>query len=157
VPAIGVIDHRDPLQADRMWALQQASYAVEAELIGFSEIPPLLEDVEAILHLDLVILGATDHGDLVGIVGYQREAGCVDIDRFAVHPTYFRRGYGRALIEALHVREQDAAQFTVSTGADNLPAVALYGALDYVLVSEETSLGIRIAHFVRHAPVATYP
>lgn len=60
-----------------------------------------------------------DCGDLVGILGYTRKAASVDIDRVAVHPTYFRRGCGRELIETVHAREEDAEQFTVSTGADN--------------------------------------
>ncbi len=140
-----------------MWDLQQASYAVEADLIGCAEIPPLLEGVRAITQLDLTILGVTERGDLVGIVGYRREAESVDIDRLAVHPAQFRRGYGRKLIEAVHVREESAEQFMVSTGADNLPAIALYGALGYRLVGEETSQGIRIAHFIRRPPVATGP
>jgi ribosomal protein S18 acetylase RimI-like enzyme len=149
VAAFDVIDHRDLSQAQRLWDLQQSSYAVEAHLIGFAHIPPLLEGVRAITHLDLTILGATEHEDLVGIVGYRREAASVDIDRLAVHPARFRRGFGRKLIEAVHAREASAEQFTVSTGADNLPAIALYGALGYRLIGEETSQGIRVVQFVR--------
>jgi GNAT superfamily N-acetyltransferase len=123
VSAFSVIDHHDPSYADRIWDLQQASYAVEADLIGCAEIPPLLEGVRAVTQLDLTILGATERGDLVGIVGYRREAENVDIDRLAVHPAQFRRGYGRKLIEAVHAREESAEQFMVSTGADDLPAL----------------------------------
>ena len=37
--------------ARRIRELQRASYAVEAELIGFNKIPPLVEEVEDVTNL----------------------------------------------------------------------------------------------------------
>lgn len=111
--------------------LQRASYAVEAELIGFTDMPPLVELDEQVRHLNLTILGAREDDELVGILGYRRTAGVVEIERLAVHPSRFRQGLAGSLIAALHEREADARRFEVSTGAANIPAIALYTRLGY--------------------------
>jgi ribosomal protein S18 acetylase RimI-like enzyme len=149
VPAIVVLDHVEPGLAARIAGLQRASYSVEAELIGFGEIPPLRETPAAVARLDLTILGALEHGDLVGILGYRRFRDLVDIDRLAVHPSSFRRGVARSLIEELHAREVDAARFEVSTGADNEPAIAFYREMGYRLERDEVISSLRIVHLAR--------
>jgi ribosomal protein S18 acetylase RimI-like enzyme len=149
VPAIVVLDHVEPGLAARIAGLQRASYTVEAELIGFGEIPPLRETPAEVARLDLTILGALEHGDLVGILGYRRFRDLVDIDRLAVHPSSFRRGVARSLIEELHAREVDAARFEVSTGADNGPAIAFYREMGYRLERDEVISSLRIVHLAR--------
>lgn len=134
------VDHRDPAVAARLLALQRAAYAVEAELIGFDGIPPLHEPLAALMATELVWLGAVEGDELVGAVAYQRAGGTVDLDRLVIAPRAFRRGHGRALVEAVLAREPAAERFTVSTGSRNLPARRLYQAL-----------GFRV---VRHRPVA---
>lgn len=50
VPVV-VLEHRDRVMARRIRELQRASYAVEAELIGFNQMPPLVEEVEDVTNL----------------------------------------------------------------------------------------------------------
>lgn len=143
------IDHRDPDLALRVRDLQRVAYRIEAELIGYDRMPPLREEVTDILRLDLTILGAMEGASLIGVLGYVRVSGTVDIDRLAVEPARFRRGVGRMLLDGLHLRESDASRFEVSTGAANRPAIALYEAMGYRLTSEEISHDVRLAHFAR--------
>jgi ribosomal protein S18 acetylase RimI-like enzyme len=148
--AVVVLDLRDPGTAASVVKLQRASYGVEADLIGYSDLPPLLETTEQVAHLDLTVLGALTERQLLGILGYRRTSGTVEIDRLAVHPSCFRQGFARSLIRELHRREVDAARFEVSTGAENLPAVACYTRLGYRREGDEVlPMGLTIAHFAR--------
>ena len=99
--------------------------------------------------LNLTMLGAFEDGQLAGILGYQRTADVVHVDRVAVSTTHFRRGIGRSLLEALHERESTAIRFEVSTGSANPAAIALYTGAGYRPVQEETLGGINIVHFER--------
>ena len=144
-----VLEHRDRGVARRIRDVQRASYAVEAKLIGFDQMPGLVEDVEDVTNLTLTILGSLDESELQGLLGYARIGDVVGIDRLAVHPAWFRRGTGRSLMEALHLREADASRFEVSTGADNCPAIFLYRRLGYEPVGSESKQGVRLMHFAR--------
>jgi ribosomal protein S18 acetylase RimI-like enzyme len=147
---ISVLDHRDPGVAEEVVAVQRAAYAVEAELIGFDDLPPLREEPEALAEADLLVLGAHDGPDLVGVLGYERDGDVVEIDRLAVRPAAFRRGVARSLLDDLHTREGPDARFAVSTGAANEPAIALYRSLGYLWVADEPlAVGITVSRFVR--------
>jgi ribosomal protein S18 acetylase RimI-like enzyme len=149
VALVVVLDHRDAGVAARIRDLQRASYRVEADLIGFDKMPPLLEDVEDIARLKLTVLGAVERHEVLGVLGYSRDDGIVDIDRLAVDPTHFRRGVGRMLLDALHRRESDADRFEVSTGADNEPAIGLYRVMGYEPTHGEISAGVNLVHLAR--------
>ncbi len=145
-----VLDQTDPGTASLVVALQQASYAVEAGLIGYSRIPPLLETVSDVSRLDVTMLGAMDEGELTALLGYRRLGDRVDIDRLAAHPSRFRRGLARLLLHEVHHRESDAERFDVTTGAENLPAVALYLTMGYRRLPDRAQAGgLTIARFRR--------
>lgn len=108
--------------------------------------PGLIESPADVAALDLTILGTFDDGQLVGMLGYQRIADVVDVDRVAVRTAHFRRGIGRRLLEALRRQESTAIRFEVSTGTANPAAVALCTGAGYRLVQEETLAGINVVH-----------
>ena len=144
------VDHRAPEVAAELMAIQRAAYRVEAELIGYQGLPGLVEGPADIAVLDLVVLTVhDDDGALLGLVGYERDEGVVDIDRLAVDPAAFRRGVGRALVDAVHDREADASYFKVSTGSDNTPAVALYTSMGYRPVGSKVIEGCPVTRFAR--------
>lgn len=119
--------------AARVVEIQRAAYAVEADLIGYDAIPPLRETVADVLERSqLEWIGAFVGETLVGIVAWTGDGDAVDIDRLAVDPAFARRGYGRRMLEAL----PDAPLTTVSTGAANGPARALYEVLQYSVVDQ---------------------
>ncbi|NOV02442.1 GNAT family N-acetyltransferase [Paenibacillus planticolens] len=119
-------------------ALQIASYRVEADLIGFDDIPPLKDGIQSIREAEETFYGyyvqEADERKLVGAISYSREGCVITICRMMVHPNFFRRGIARALLQhILQEQENNGAQlFVVSTGTDNLPAIQLYQSFDFI-------------------------
>jgi ribosomal protein S18 acetylase RimI-like enzyme len=149
VITVRTLDHRDVETSRSIVALQKPSYAVEAALIGYDQMPGLIESPADVAALNLTMLGAFEDGELVGIVGYQRTVDVVDVDRVAVSTAHFRKGIGHSLLAALHERESAAIRFEVSTGSANPAAIALYNRAGYRIVHQETLSGIDITHLER--------
>ncbi|WNR45496.1 GNAT family N-acetyltransferase [Paenibacillus roseipurpureus] len=115
-------------------SLQMASYRVEAELIGFDNIPPLKDGILSIRESQETFYGfyvedmEPDKKTLAGAISFEREGTVVTICRMMVHPHFFRRGIARTLLQHI-LKEQEglgATRFIVSTGSANTPAVCLY-------------------------------
>ena len=123
---VAELDLGDDQTLERLVALQRASYAVEAELIGAAELPPMRETPAELRASRETFLGAHRGGRLVGAVSFKRAGGTVDIHRLVVDPGAFRGGVATALLDALEAREAGATHWTVGTGAANAPARALY-------------------------------
>lgn len=129
------VDHRDAALATVIVRIQQRAYAVEADLIRFAAIPNLRESATDVQHLDLTFAAAFDDGQMAGFVGYRRDEDVVDIDRLAVDPVAFRRGVATAMLRFVIDRE-GSADYLVSTGRTNTPAVKLYESLGFRPVAE---------------------
>jgi len=123
---VAELDLGDDATLERLVELQRASYAVEAELIGAAELPPMRETAGELRCCGERFLGARDEGELVGAISFRRAGGTVDIHRLVVDPAAFRRGVATALLDALDACQADATHWTVGTGAANGPARALY-------------------------------
>lgn len=108
--------------------LQKVSYRIEADLIGFDNIPPLHDTVDIISETEETFYGLYIEEKLAGIVSYMVEGGVFDIYRMAVHPNYFRKGIGDRLLTYMLKIGQDefVEKFVVSTGMKNEPAKQLY-------------------------------
>lgn len=141
------LDLTDATTARAVHRIGLRSYAVEAALIGSDAIPALHETVADVRALPLRWLGAHVAGVLAGFVAWTREDGVVDVDRLCVDPDFFRRGLARRLVGAVLDLGDPV---TVSTGADNAPAVALYEGMGFARVGTvEPEPGLRLALF-RH-------
>ncbi|MDW3220065.1 MAG: GNAT family N-acetyltransferase [Acidimicrobiales bacterium] len=141
------IDPADDQLTDRIVEIQRAAYTVEAELIGFDRIPVLQETAADVRHQrGLTWLGAFVDDALAGVIAWTQDGDTVDIDRLAIDPAFARRGLGRGLVRAVPA----ARETTVSTGAANAPAVALYVGEGFTR-GEDTELapGVFMAHFRR--------
>ena len=123
---VAELDLGDDETLDRLVALQRASYAVEAQLIGAAELPPMRETPAELRATRETFLGARRGGRLVGAISFKRAGGTVDIHRLVVDPGAFRGGVATALLDALEAREAGATHWTVGTGAANAPARTLY-------------------------------
>jgi GNAT superfamily N-acetyltransferase len=138
------LDLGDDATLVRLVALQRASYAVEAQLIGADALPPMAEPPEQLRACGETFLGARRDGRLVGAVSFRRAGGTVDVHRLVVDPSAFREGVATALLEALETRNRDATHWTVGTGAANAPARALYERRGFAVTEErEVPGGIR--------------
>lgn len=98
-----------------------------------------------------MLLGFTEEGILHGLLGFERIGDVVDIDRLAVHPSAFRRGIAKALLDDLHRRQADASRFDVSTATGNRPALALYERMGYRIRRTSTIAGLDIVYLSRTA------
>ncbi|MGZ2356857.1 GNAT family N-acetyltransferase [Streptomyces sp. 372A] len=148
------LDLADPGTLRQLWDLQRASYAVEARLIGFDGLPPLHESLEQLRACDESFLGVREESELVGAVGWARlPNGALDICRLVVHPVAHRRGIATVLLDALDSIEP-AQLAVVSTGAANLPALALYRRRGFVPVGErQVAPGLTITELERRGSV----
>jgi len=106
-------------------AVQHAAYEVEAELIGYPQLPPLHETLEALQATPEELWLCEEGGELCGAVGLEQHPDELVIARLFVAPAFFRRGVGSALV-AQALARADGRPVRVGTGARNLPALALY-------------------------------
>ncbi len=127
-----------------MVELQRAAYAVEADLIDFDRIPPMLETVDDVLAVDVRWIGAFVGDDLTAGLGFVDGVGHRLIDRLFVDPDHARTGMGRALVTAA----LKPPLVAVSTGTANYPAVALYEELGFERQDERgIAQGVTITGF----------
>ena len=121
------LDLSDPDTLRRLRDLQRASYAVEAELMGFDGIPALHESLEELRDCGESFLGLDDETGLAGAVSWVRlQDGTLDICRLMRIPARaHRRGIATALLDALD-RAEPAWRAVVSTGTANHPALAVF-------------------------------
>ncbi|WRZ88379.1 GNAT family N-acetyltransferase [Streptomyces sp. NBC_01007] len=145
------LDLAEEATAAAVHRIGRRAYAVEADLIGFDGIPALRESVEEMRARPLRWLGAmTDDGEVAAFVAWQRLVGedTLDIDRVCVDPVRFRRGLASGLLGHLLTDLVPGGHVLVSTGADNLPAVALYERLGFSREGTvEPAPGLRVAQF----------
>ena len=147
------LDLTDEAIARSVLALQRASYAVEAALIGSVDIPQLTETLEELRAAGLDWLGAFDETGLTGAVSWRfTDDGTVDIHRLVVAPRAFRRGIASALLDELDARFPGRPTL-VSTGRDNGPALELYRRRGFTVAREREAIpGLWIAELSRGRP-----
>lgn len=133
---IQLLDNKNLDTAERILALQKASYQVEADLIGFPKLPPMLENTEDIMNSQEIYYGYLVDGVLAGILSYIIEEDVLDIYKVAVHPNFFKRGIARQLLQKIEQTE-GIDRITVSTGLKNTPAVNLYTSMGFCKVQEK--------------------
>lgn len=118
--------------AQRMWQLQQAAYRIEAERIGWPDLPPLRESAEELMECGETFYAAMLAGDLAGAVSFKKVGQTLDIHRMVVDPKHFRKGIASNLLVHLEKANPEAGSIIVSTAARNEPAIKLYQRHGYV-------------------------
>ncbi len=117
--------------AARIHAVQAAAYRQEADLLGVAYFPPLDRTAEDIAASTDLYFGAVVGGELLGVISLERRsAEEAVISSLTVEPSVQRRGLGRALV-AVAASHAHYDRLWVSTGAKNLPALALYRRLGF--------------------------
>lgn len=143
---------QDELTLDDLWSLQHKAYRLEAEIIGFRDIPPLLETREMLSRVKEEFYGCLDDTEeLLGAVAVMEEApGKLTVTRMMVSPEHFRQGVAGRLLEYIFDHYAQMEQFIVSTGKLNLPAVKLYTKHGFVPVqAEEVAPGVELLELHR--------
>lgn len=141
------LDNIDKRTAEEIYELQQASYKIEAGLIGFEKLPPLLESPDDIRHSEEIFIGYYSNEKLAGLISYKLINGTLDIHKLAVHPDYFKRGIAKQLLARVE-SIQGIKDVIVCTGFKNTPAVGLYSKLGFTETgTQEVAEGIYIICF----------
>ena len=134
-----LIDIQNDDLAQQVLAVQRPSYQIESRLIEYPNLPPLLETVADLQNCDETFVGYWLDGQLAGVLSYEQREEGIHIDRLVVHPHYFRRGIGRALLRWLETAVfPPPNHITVSTATKNQPAIQLYQAQGYTIVQYTT-------------------
>jgi ribosomal protein S18 acetylase RimI-like enzyme len=152
------LDITDWALAEQVLKVQLPAYRVEADLIGFDGIPALKDTVQTLAACGETFMGYFEEGGLAGAVSYKEmppvdgEPIIIDIHRLVVHPAFFRKGIGTALLRhLLDQYEKRAALFIVRTGARNIPAKLLYTGMGFVDMGDmEVAPGIMLTRLEKH-------
>lgn len=146
------LDLQDQSIVSELWSLQHKAYRLEAELIGFQEIPPLLETREMLSRAQEDFYGCFDDDEeLAGAIAVVEESpGTLTVTRMMVSPEHFRQGIAGSLLEFIFTANPGIEQFIVSTGKLNTPAVSLYTKYGFIPAgSEEVAPGVELIEFHR--------
>lgn len=136
-------------QAQQMLEIQRNAYAVEAELIGFDEIPARFETIEVIQNLPGTSYGLYIEERLIGFVTIEASEKTVEITKLCIDPTYFRARLATTLLEHVLSIHEDKLVY-VHTGKHNGPAKRLYTKLGFEPSAEfEPEPGVTLIRFTR--------
>ena len=120
------LDLQDKETAEKALELQVASYKIEAQIIDFYDIPPLKDTIESLRKCDEIFYGYFIDEVLAGIISYKVIENTLDIHRVAVHPSFFRMGIAKKMVNFIEGIEAGINKVVVCTGKKNQPAVNLY-------------------------------
>ena len=127
----------------------QASYRIEAELLGVIDFPPLKRKMIDFINSDTEFYGSWIDGKIVAIVEVKPSDKHTDIHSLVVHPEHFRQGHGKRLIQFV-LKTLDSEVYTVETGLKNEPAIKLYTELGFVEQEQwDTDFGVRKVKFIK--------
>jgi len=146
------LDLQDELTINELWTLQHKAYRLEAQLIGFKDIPPLMETRDMLRRSLETFYGClSEDGEIMGAVATQEESpGKLTITRMMVDPEHFRKGIAGSLLNYVFDRYDHMEQFIVSTGKLNTPAVSLYRKHGFIEAGiEEVAPGVELIEFNR--------
>ena len=147
---VSYVDHHEPQIAEYIYHLQQASYAVERDLIAYADFPPLRVTAADIQHEPGAFLGVWAAERLLGILSYTVTPPMLDIGRLIVHPSAFRRGIASSLLSAVERSATGQHHLTVSTAEKNYPAMSLYQKHGYrILKRSELPDGLALVRFIK--------
>ncbi|AOZ93503.1 GNAT family N-acetyltransferase [Paenibacillus crassostreae] len=137
----------------QIWRLQQVAYRLEAEKIGFKDIPPLLDTIDTLSQCGETFFGeVNEDGVLQAAIAINNETiGTMTITRMMVHPEHFRKGIAGRMIQYIFEQYSDIPLFIVSTGTRNIPAYTLYLKYGFIpFDTYEVAPDIELTTFHRH-------
>lgn len=120
------IDITNSQIAVKVLAIQLESYKVEADLIGYDQLPPLMDSVEKLQACGESFFGFYLDEQLSGVISIKINKNVIDIHRLMVHPRHFKKGIAQKLLEFIENNIKDFESIIVSTGSQNTPAINFY-------------------------------
>ncbi len=140
------VDNKKKEIAKEIRNIFQASYAVEAKLLGAVDFPPLKRTVSQFLNSNSTFYAYYFNQKISGLIEIKNNQRLTHIKSLVVYPKDFRKGIGRRLVK--FVLETYKTIVTVETGINNRPAINLYTGLGFKEQSQrDTNHGIRKIKF----------
>jgi len=137
------IDHKNAAVAEKIHAVFQVSYTVEAKLLKAVDFPPLKRSSIDFLLSDTEFYGFLNKKEVVGVIEIRRDSSRTHIQSLVVDPKYFRQGIAGKLITFVF-SAFNSMTYTVGTGVENIPAIALYKKFGFMeIVQWNTDHGVR--------------
>lgn len=119
------LDHSSREISNLIYGIFQRSYAVEAELLGHSDFPPLKRTASDIRISSTSFYGYYLENELCGIIELETHDNHIHIRSLTVDPDFFRKKIGFQLLSFVK-NDFDTDLITVETGHANHPAVKFY-------------------------------
>lgn len=128
------LHHHERPVAEQIHRLFQASYRVEAEILGVAaeDFPPLRRTLAEVQASGRTFYGYVKEGEIAGVVEVEPGSDAerdLSIASLVVDPGFFKAGIGEALVRFALSLASGTVQ--VATGAKNGPALALYAKLGF--------------------------
>jgi GNAT superfamily N-acetyltransferase len=140
---INILDQQEDTIAEKIYCVFQASYAVEAELLGAKDFPPLKRTIPDFKNSETSFFGHWIGKELAAVIEIEPSPNRFHISSLVVHPTYFRRGVASELITFIF-KLLVGNKITVETGLANIPAISLYKNFGFKEIDQyDTDHGIR--------------
>lgn len=143
------LQNNDLKVAEKIRAVYQVSYRVEAELLKAVDFPPLRRPIEDYINCSNQFFGFIKENKLAAVVEIIHNKEFTNIRSLVVDPVFFKQGIASKLMEFV-LDTFDSSLFVVETGVDNGPASALYKKFHFKEVKQwDTNHGIRKVKFER--------
>jgi ribosomal protein S18 acetylase RimI-like enzyme len=152
MPTIRKINNTDQQLLSKLHVMQLEAYSTEAKIIGNSGLPPLKETLQDLINSNETFWGLFDEQNvLIASISFEIEPDFITISKLIVSPTYFRQGFGKALVLEV-IKQHPHRLIKVATASKNRPARRLYECLGFKIDCEiNTPEGIKIANYVLKA------
>ena len=140
-------DHTIEENANQIWSIFQASYAIESKMLKAIYFPPLNRTVSQFLISKTKFYAFYQNKSICGIIEIDHTNIVTHIQSLVVYPRYFRRGISKKLVSFI-LSTYNSKKFTVETGLDNIPAISLYKSLSFQENNQwDTNHGVRKISF----------
>ncbi len=145
---IKLLDQEASADAEKIYDIFQVSYAVEADLLGATDFPPLKRSVVDFMKSNTSFFGFWQGEHLAAVLEIEPQPTAFHICSLVVDPDYFRQGIASKLID--HILDLfEGNPITVETGLANEPAKKLYEFFGFKENGQyDTDHGIRKIKFI---------
>lgn len=144
------LDNTKEIVAEKIRAVFQKSYKIEAKLLNAIDFPPLKRELENYRNSTTDFFGYLKEGQLAGVIEVNHHSEYTHIQSLVVNPLNFRQGIASELMKFV-LSYYKSNLFIVETGLKNEPASHLYRRFGFMQTKQwDTNHGVRKVKFELH-------
>lgn len=147
IETIEKINIKDLSIASEILKLQKESYKIEADIINYYKIPPLIESEDDLINSSEDFIAYKIDNKICGVISFQINEKFIDIFKFFVSPQYINKGIGNKLLKYLEEKFNNKIYFKVQTALKNIPAINFYKKHNFKLINTKIIDTLEIAEF----------